>query len=195
MPTPDRTSLPAIVDAGLHILETEGLGAVTMAAVAARVGVRPPSLYKRVRNRGALIRLIAESVAADLGESLENADPGGPSAPGAEPRVRLSSIVRELRSFACERPAAYRLIFTPLGTGDEVSPEVLESASVPLFDIVATLVDPHQVLLAARTLTAWATGFIAMETSGAFRLGGDVDAAFEYGIESISAALTRPSSA
>lgn len=179
--------MSAIVAAGQHILENDGLGAVTMAAVAARVGVRAPSLYKRVRNRDELIRLLAERVAADLGAHLAANDPGGP-----DTRARLARIVRALRDFARERTAAYRLVFLPPSEHDDLSRDDLASASAPLFDIVARLVEPDHVLPAARTLTAWATGFIAMELSGSFRLGGDVDTAFEYGIERVSAAVTSP---
>ncbi|HBF81970.1 MAG TPA: TetR family transcriptional regulator, partial [Streptomyces sp.] len=42
---------------------------------------------------------------------------------------------------------------------------------------------------AARLVTAWATGFIEMEISGAFRLGGDVDRAFEYGLAGVRRAV------
>ena len=61
MPTPDRTSLADIVAAARQILESEGLAGLTMQAVAQRVGVRAPSLYKRVRNRDDLIRLVTEA--------------------------------------------------------------------------------------------------------------------------------------
>ncbi|WXK68854.1 TetR-like C-terminal domain-containing protein [Nonomuraea sp. N2-4H] len=42
---------------------------------------------------------------------------------------------------------------------------------------------------AARTVTAWATGFIDMELNGLFRMGGDVERAFEYGLAAILRAL------
>ena len=44
-------------------------------------------------------------------------------------------------------------------------------------------------LEAARLVTAWATGFIEMELAGAFRLGGDLDRAFEYGLERLERGL------
>ena len=42
---------------------------------------------------------------------------------------------------------------------------------------------------AARTVTAWAHGFVTMELAGAFRLGGDVDRAFAYGVDHLAGAL------
>lgn len=185
MPTPDRTSLPEIVAAGRHILDANGLGAVTMAAIAERVGVRPPSLYKRVSSRQELVGLIAEDAAADLAARLAAADPGA-----GDPRVRLEALASALRGFARSRPAAYRLVFSPGDDGAGLSPELLQATSAPLFAVVAELAEPEHALEAARTVTAWMTGFIAMELGGEFRLGGEIDAAFDYGIARIADAIT-----
>ena len=38
-------------------------------------------------------------------------------------------------------------------------------------------------------MTAWANGFLTMELTGAFRLGPDLDRAFEYGLEFLARAL------
>ena len=70
MPTPDRTSLDEIVRAGRRLLESAGLDGLTMQAVADSVGVRAPSLYKRVRGRAELVALIAEATAHELGDEL-----------------------------------------------------------------------------------------------------------------------------
>ena len=59
MPTPERTSTEEIVAAGREILEIAGPSGLTMQAVADRVGVRAPSLYKRVRDRDALHAAVA----------------------------------------------------------------------------------------------------------------------------------------
>ncbi|MFB6611701.1 TetR/AcrR family transcriptional regulator [Agromyces sp. NPDC056379] len=198
MPTPERTSLDAIVGAGRAILESDGFGGLTMQAVAERVGVRAPSLYKRVRNRSDLVRLIAASAVAELGERLDAerlpvaggavaAGSGG----GAESDAAVAEVARlarVVRAFAHEQPAAYRLVFT---SGDESGLDVatLREASAPLLAVAAVLAGPDHALDAARTLTAWVTGFVSMELSGAFRLGGDVDRAFEFGVERIAAAL------
>ena len=190
MPTPDRTSLDEIVAATRDLLESNGVDGVSMRAVADRVGVRPPSLYKRVRSRDDLIRLLAEAAVDDLGERLESVDRAG-----ADAVTRLTILGHALRDFARERPAGYRLIFSPPSASAQLPPEVLARATGPLFDLTSELAGPADALEAARTVTAWATGFIAMELAGSFRLGGDVDSAFEFGLSRIAAALARPSAA
>lgn len=183
MPTPDRTSLPEIVAAGEAILDADGLAAVTMAAVAQRVGVRPPSLYKRVGNRDELIGLIAAAAARDLGARLE-------AVAGGVPRRRLEELAMVVREFARTRPAAYRLVFSAGGEGVRLPRELLQATSAPLFDVVAELAGPDHALEAARTFTAWITGFIAMELGDEFQLGGEIDLAFDYGIARITDAVS-----
>src|SRR5437870_4135811 len=88
VPTPARTSLPEIVREGRRILEAEGLDQLTMARVADAVGVRPPSLYKHVRDRGDLIRLIGNDAVTELGARL-TAD-----AATGDPRLDLRQMAR-----------------------------------------------------------------------------------------------------
>ncbi len=89
-PAPARTSRGAIVAAGRAILEESGLEGVTMASVAQRVGVKPPSLYKHVADRSGLLAAIAADAAAELGRILTAAaaaGPGdGPAVPGTAGR-------------------------------------------------------------------------------------------------------------
>ena len=186
MPTPERTSLDAIIDAGRALLEADGLDGLTMQAVADRVGVRAPSLYKRVRNRDELIARIAEATLQELSERLDDAaDP----TPGADPGAELARFARAVRAFAHERPAGFRLIFAP-GAELRLSDAALADASGAVLRVAGELAGDEQRLDAARTITAWVNGFVSMELAGAFRLGGDVDRAFEFGIASLGGALT-----
>ncbi|CAN7346124.1 WHG domain-containing protein [Microbacterium sp. LjRoot45] len=185
MPTPARTSVEEIVDAASRILDDAGLTGLTMQAVAARVGVRPPSLYKRVRDRDELLGMIAAVTAGDLGERLTAAA----AAASDDPAERLVQLAHALRAYAHARPERYRLVFAPPAETVALDDDARAVAVRTLLETTAELVGADEALPAARTVTAWATGFISMEFAGAFRLGGDVDDAFAYGIERIAAAL------
>lgn len=187
MPAPPRTSLDAIRRAAAELLEAEGLDALTMQAVARRVGVRAPSLYKHVPGRDALIRLVAEDAAGELGAALEAAAP-----PGTPPREGLESAARALRRFALARPAAFRLVFSPGAESTRPDPEVSRRAAGTVLRLAEELAGPDRALPAARTFTAWASGFLAMELADAFRMGGDVDAAFTFGVDALVRALAAP---
>jgi AcrR family transcriptional regulator len=181
MPAPERTSLEAIVTAARALLETEGLSGVTMQAVADRVGVRAPSLYKRVRNRDELIGLVVDSTMRDLSAAVDAAAEG-------EPHSALERAIRAVRVFAHERPAGFRLVFAP-GHDVVLDPDVLARSSVTVLRFATELAGEVHALDAARTITAWVNGFVSMELAGAFRLGGDVDAAFEYGLDRVVRAI------
>ncbi|MDY0914232.1 TetR/AcrR family transcriptional regulator [Rathayibacter festucae] len=176
MPTPERTSLDAIVRAAAEILEEEGLAGVTMQAVAQRVGVRAPSLYKRVEGRDTLLRLVAE---AALGEVAARVDP-------LEDAEELADA---LRAFGRERPAAFLLVMAPAPGTPVARQEFRDAASASVLRVAARLAGEEHALEAARTLTAWATGFVGMEINGAFTLGGDVESAWRFGLSRVVAAL------
>jgi AcrR family transcriptional regulator len=174
VPTPEKTSLAAIVAAGRDLLESGGQDGLTMRSVANRVGVRAPSLYKHVRDRAALLAAVAEAAINDLITRLEATDGS------------LEALVRAYRGFAQDSPEGFRLLMlTTLAPA-----EALERAAAPILRASRQLAGEPGALDAARLATAWATGFIQMELAGAFRLGGDVDHAFEYGLARMRRALT-----
>jgi AcrR family transcriptional regulator len=177
VPAPARTSREAIVAAGRNLLEQGGPGALTMQAVAEAVGVRAPSIYKRLRDRDELVRLVTEAVVRDLGAVLHAAAVTG------EPRSDLRALVRAARGFAHRHPQGYALVYAPAPEPARPDGEVLAGATAPLLAVTATLVGEEQALPAARTVVAWLHGFLTMELAGAFRLGGDVGEAFEFGVE------------
>lgn len=181
MPTPTRTSLDAIVDAARELLEQDGLAALTMQAVALRVGVRAPSLYKRVQSRDDLIQLVAEASLTELADRLKDAS-------------KLSELANRFRAFGHERPAAFQLIMSPGGAAPVARAEFGAAASEAVLALASELAGPDRALEAARTVTAWAAGFISMELNGSFRLGGDVERAWEFGVAAIAEAIRSPRS-
>ncbi|WP_203582077.1 TetR/AcrR family transcriptional regulator [Microbacterium hibisci] len=173
MPTPERTSYAAIVAAGRDLLEESGASGLTMQAVAQRVGVRAPSLYKRVRDREALVAAVAAATVEDLAARLEASDRS------------IAALARAYRAFAHERPEGFRLLFA-----GSVPQELLDRTGATLVTGVGAITGEEHALDGARLVTAWATGFLQMELAGAFRLGGDIDAAFEYGLAAVERGLT-----
>ncbi len=189
MPAVARTSREAIVVAARGILERDGLEGLTMQAVAAAVGVRAPSLYKHVADRGQLVRLVLDATVGELGERLRQVPPGPPS-------ERIVWLAHRFRSFGHEQPAAFGLLFASLPDSWRADPIANAEAVRPLIGAVAELVGPDQVLEATRTLTASCVGFVTMELAGAFRLGGSVEDAWAFLVGTLVTALggaeTRP---
>ena len=62
----------SIIDAAISLLDTYGLGDVTMRRVASSLGVAPGALYWHIANKQALIAALAEYIISPVsGESLE----------------------------------------------------------------------------------------------------------------------------
>ena len=184
-PAPARTSTDAIVVAARRILESGGLDSVTMRSVAEAVGVKGPSLYKRLPDRAALLRAIADSVVDDLSRTMSRATETG------DPRADLRAAAVAYRTFVQANPNGYRLLFTDLA---DANPDAssLAALGAPVVNAMTHLVDATEALDGARTFVAWAHGFVSMELAGAFRLGGDLDAAYAFGIEAILDGVSGP---
>jgi AcrR family transcriptional regulator len=189
-PARARTSANEIVAAGRELLEAGGLDAVTMQAIALRVGVRAPSLYKRFPNRGALIAAIGAAALVDLNGCL------APAAEDDDPAKGLRSAAAAFRAFAHANPRTYELLFANLPPDSRPPAELNALAAAPVLALAERLVGPGRALDAARLVTAFANGFVSMELSGAFRLGGNVDEAYRYGVDVLVDALadTKPRS-
>ena len=168
MPAPARTSTDAVVAAGRAIVERDGLDALTMNAVASAVGVRAPSLYKRVAGRAGLVRLIADQAAAELTVELDGA------VAGDDPAADLRALATVFRAFAHRNPSTYPLLFDPLGG---VSAELRDRSAAAVRRVAGRLAGADHELAAARMVVAWANGFVTMELAGAFQLGGEVEEA------------------
>jgi AcrR family transcriptional regulator len=180
-PAHAKTSDEEILDAAASLLESGGLDALTMQEVARIVGVRAPSLYKRVRDRAALIRAVQEDALAELAVELDRV------VTGTDGRRDIVAMLNAFRGFAHRRAGVYGLLFAALPKEVQISSEANRAAIEPLFRVLTPLAggDPERTLEAARLLVAFAHGFVSMELAGAFRLGGDVDAAWRAGVATI----------
>jgi AcrR family transcriptional regulator len=181
MPAHAQTSTIAIVAAGRRLLEDRGTDALTMRDVADAVGVRTPSLYKRVRSRSDLLRLILENVTDELTAATDAAVNSG------DPTADLRALIAAYRTFAHANPVAYALMNAPQAVSGATARS--ERSSTTLLRLVTELAGPRHALPAARMIVAWASGFITMELAGAFRLGGDIEQAWDFGLDRVLNAI------
>ncbi len=184
-PAPARTSRPAILAAARALLEEGGLEAVRMQAVADRVGVRAPSLYKRFPGRPALVAAVAAHVTAELDAVV------APALDVADPADAARLVADRYRAFARRSPGAYQLLFSRLLPEANPTPEANAASAAGLLLVAERLAGREHALETARLLTAFAHGFASMELAGAFRLGGDVDAAYRFGVDAIVAGVKQ----
>jgi TetR/AcrR family tetracycline transcriptional repressor len=101
-------SRDAIVDAAIEVLDEGGLDALTMRAVAERLGKGAMSLYRHVDGREALLDLVVARLLADAGRGL---------APTGEWRHDLAAIARAVREALLVRPDLTVLLTSRSGEG------------------------------------------------------------------------------
>jgi AcrR family transcriptional regulator len=191
MPARTRTTNEEILAVATRLVEEGGADALTMKAVAERVGVQPPSLYKRVQSREHLLGLVVEHAAQSIAAVLDDALAGA----GSDPLTAVVAMVRAVRRFAHDHAHLFGLLFAQLPAAARPTREVLARSSAAVLTAAGRLAGPERALDAARTITAWTYGFLTMELAGAFQLGGDPEGAFEFGARSIAQALDAPETA
>ncbi|WP_223519163.1 MULTISPECIES: TetR/AcrR family transcriptional regulator C-terminal domain-containing protein [Nocardia] len=105
-----RSSIEAVVAAAIEIADTDGLGALTMRAVATRLGLTPMATYTYVPGKAELLDLMLDTVYA----RMERADLTGLSW-----RERVARIAAENRVMLARHPWVAYLPTTrpPLGPG------------------------------------------------------------------------------
>ncbi len=153
-----------IVTAAVEILHEQGLDAVSMRSVSARLGVSPVPLYSRIGNKDALLEAVADRLLADLAPPSEEAESWTQYA------MRWTSQLRHRL-----QPADSRLILAPRR-------HAYAEATRPLVDAMRSSGFEADAAVRACRLLMWATiGFVAMEAGVApparprrgVRSGGD----------------------
>lgn len=167
-------SRPVLVDAAIEILDERGVAGLTLAALADRLGVAAPSLYKHVTNLAELRTLVGARVIEDMTGTF------GTTVMGRSGDEALAALMHGWRAYALEHPARYAAVPPdPLGAGPP-----LPAAAQQLLDVVvATMrgyrLDDATTVHAVRTVRAAVHGFVTLETAGGFGLPEDVDETFE----------------
>jgi AcrR family transcriptional regulator len=153
------------------LLNERGPEALTMRAVAERLGIQAPSLYKHFASKEALEAAVVTLALEDFAERFEAAA----AAPNGD---RLGALAGAYRAYAHAMPHEYRLVNDrPLPR--DLLPEGLEArAAAPLLRAVGTLER-------ARSAWAFAHGMVSLELNGRFPPDADLEAAWGDGIRAL----------
>jgi AcrR family transcriptional regulator len=164
-----------VVGAAAAIADAEGLDAVTLARVAAALGVKSPSLYNHVDGRDGLVRGIALLGLAELAADLRAAAIGRSGSDG------LRTTARAYRAYVKEHPGRYAAgaVAAPAAGDDDHA-----AAAAAVLDVMTSVLrswslDADDTIHALRAIRAAVHGFATLETSGGFGLDLDVDASFD----------------
>jgi AcrR family transcriptional regulator len=170
--TPELTSRSGraadIVVAARHIVEHEGVDALTMRRLAAEVGIQAPSLYKHFPTKRAVEAALIAEVLLEVGERLHAAV----AAPGPAGPVR--SLLEVYRHAAQASPAMYRLATSGPLPREDLPPGLEDWAGRPFF--LATG-DPWR----AQALFSFAHGMVILELDERFPTGSDLGRTWEAG--------------
>jgi AcrR family transcriptional regulator len=98
----------AVLDASLALIESEGIGAVSLRRVARIAGVSPGAPYHHFADRAELLGTLATRGFESLTERLVAAQAGAP-----DPTVALRAMLDAYLQFASDQPAYFRLMFRP----------------------------------------------------------------------------------
>jgi AcrR family transcriptional regulator len=158
----------AVVDAAAALADAEGLDAVTLARLAADLGVRAPSLYAHVDGLPDLQRRLAARGAGELGAALQAA------AAGRAGGDALAAVAGAYRAYAREHPGTYAAAQRASDLGDEAAPVVATMAAV----MRGYGLEGDDAIHAIRIVRSALHGFAALEAEEGFGIPLDVDETF-----------------
>ena len=178
--TPD-----VVVSEAALLADRDGLAALTLADLAAHLGVRSPSLYKHVGGLPDLHRRLAVQGLTELAAAMGD----GPGE-NASASARLQYLGHAYRRFATERPGLYAAsLRAPAADEPDVAAAAGDLTSFVLGLLASFGLPRADLVHSARSVRSALHGFVALEAVGGFGLPQSVDESFERLLEDLEAAL------
>ena len=182
MPRAGLSTQRVVEEAALLADETASTD-IPLAALAERLGVRVPSLYKHVAGADDLQRRVALSARAELGTVLTE------SAVGLARGDAIVAIATAYRSWALAHPGRYALTLRAPRADDADDLTVSTRAIGVFFDVLAGYgLEGDDAIDATRHLRSLLHGFVSLVAAGAFELP-DLDRSFDRMVTSATRSL------
>lgn len=175
-----------IVTAAAAIADEQGVEGVTLAALAARLGVRSPSLYNHFDGQNGLRVLLAVHGLNKLGDEISEASRG---MSGAE---AIQAMGKGYADFARRHPGLYEMT---LQAPDGVHPELIE-AGERVLKLIIDLLKPYRMdeqaeLHAVRGLRSILHGFASLEQKGGFGMPLDTGLSLHTTLEAFLSGIDK----
>lgn len=184
MPRPGLTHARVVAEAAI-VADEQGLERLTLAAVAHRLGVSLPALYKHVRGVEGLQRDLAVLGVRELTVLLSLA------AAGRAGRNALQGVGRAYRQYAAEHPG---LSAASVRAPDPSDAEHLAVSEAIVAVLLATLasygLSDADTVDAIRALRVTMHGFASLEAAGGFGLPQSVDVTYTRLIDALDATFS-----
>ena len=174
----------SVISEAARLIDERGLDGLSLAALAEKLGVRVPSLYKHVDGLPALRRGVTVTAKKSLSEAL------GSAALGRSRDDALTAISLAYRAWAVAHPGLYPMAMQAPhpNEADDIA------VSTALVDVVFRVLagyglDGDDAVDATRFLRASLHGFVSLETGGGFALPVDLDRSYQRLTTSVITAL------
>jgi AcrR family transcriptional regulator len=178
-------STASVVASAAEIADAEGLDGLTLARLAASVGVRTPSLYNHVGSLDDVRRRVALVGLRELADTLRDA------AVGRAGDDALMAVAAAYRDHARRHPGRYAATQRAPGAADD---DLVAAAGAAVDVLLAILrgygLEGDDAIHAARGVRSALHGFVALETSGGFGLPVDLDESFERMVAALARGLS-----
>jgi AcrR family transcriptional regulator len=174
-----------VVTEAAELADEVGLDQLTQAALAARLGVRQPSLYNHVAGSDALLRLISMQGKAELGDVL------GRAAIGRARDDALVAMAHAWRAWARDHPGRYQAAERGAAPGDAEH----EAVARRTVEVIAAVMNGYGIhgedaIDAIRAFRAAMHGFVSLEANHGFAFPASVDRSFDRLVHALARAMS-----
>jgi AcrR family transcriptional regulator len=183
MPRAGLTSDLVVAAAGDHV-DRNGIGSLTLASLAAELGVKSPSLYNHVDGLEDLKRSVALAGVDLLAEACRDATMGRTG------KLALAALARAYRQVAVDHPGVYALTQVARPDDDAFTARG-ERVLRPVYAVLAGYgLEGDAAVHAARVLRSALHGFALLETQSGFGIDLSTEDSFDRLIDVIDAGLS-----
>ena len=179
-----------VVAEAADLADEAGPEHLTLAALAARLGVRQPSLYKHVASLDSLHQLIAQRA------KVEFADVLGRVAIGRARDDALVAMAYAWRAWARDHPGRYQIGQRAPAPGDADHQAVADRTVAVMTAVMAGYgLDGDDAIDAVRAFRSALHGFVSLEAGGGFGMPYSVDRSFGRLVRALVRAMSSWSDA